>query len=269
MTAPSTLELRTLPQFQERHRDVQIHPNVSRFIPKVTYMENQMSMRLCSRVRAGLSFILRGRLRALLALATAAAALGIDAPCRANLVIEAPSITVAPGSSGSFDVLITSTGGTFSVAADDIELTLAGLSTVSFTGISIATVTPYIYGANSASLNGSTFIINVSSNDVEAFDFEYPSGSQTINTNGVFGLLNVQYTVAANAVPGSTGTLGIGPDTSLSDETGNTVSFTSQNGSVTVASSIIPEPSSAALLAIGCAMVLVRAANKRTARAKH
>ena len=51
------------------------------------------------------------------------AGLGVGAPCRADLVIKAPNLTVAPGSSGSFDVLITSTGGTFSVAGDDIELT--------------------------------------------------------------------------------------------------------------------------------------------------
>ena len=44
---------------------------------------------------------------------------------------------------------------------------------MSFTGISIDTVTPYIYGTNSASLYGSTFIFNVSSNDVEAFDYYF------------------------------------------------------------------------------------------------
>ncbi len=92
-------------------------------------------------------------------------AVGVEAPCRADLVIEATNLTVTPGSSGSFDVLITSTGGTFSVAADDIELTLSGLSSVSFTNISINTITPYIYGASSASLFGSTFMVNLSPND--------------------------------------------------------------------------------------------------------
>ncbi len=139
---------------------------------------------------------------------------------------------------------------------------------VSFTGISIAKVTPYLYGANSASLNGSTFNINVSSNDVEVFDFLYPSGSQTINVGDVFGLLNVQYTVASGAVAGTSGTLGIGPDPSLSDSTGAGVSLTTQAGSITIATSSIPEPSSVILLAVGCAAVALRSARKLPARAK-
>lgn len=205
--------------------------------------------------------------RAVHALVTAAAlALIISAPCRADLVIVAPTVTAAAGSSGSFDVLIMSTGGSFSVAADDIELTLTGASGVSFTGISINTVTPYIYGTSSASLNGSTFIVNLSPNDVEALDYMYPSGSQTIDpTTGAFGLLNVQYTVASNAAPG-TGTLAIGADTLLSDASGNTVSFSSQSGTFAVLS--IPEPASAILLAIGCAAVVTHSSRKRSARSK-
>ncbi len=105
--------------------------------------------RICHRssFRGGLFRQRRGYLRAMLApVIVAAVAFGADIPCRAGLIIEAPNLTVTPGSSGSFDVLITSTGGAFSVAGDDIELTLTGLSSVSFTGISIDTVTPYIYG---------------------------------------------------------------------------------------------------------------------------
>jgi hypothetical protein len=229
-------------------------------------MKKRNPICLFSRLRADWFLLRRGYLGGVLVVA---AALGLGAPCRADLVIEAPNLTVAPGSSGSFDVLIESTGGTFSVAGDDIELTLSGLNSVSFTGISINTVTPYIYGTSSASLNGSTFIINVSSNDVEAFDYMFPTGSQTINTGDVFGLLNVQYTVASNAVVGTSGTLGIGPDTSLSDASGAGVSFTPQAGSITIGTSTIPEPSSVILLAIGCAAVVVRSARKRSARSKH
>lgn len=193
-------------------------------------MKDRNPICLSSRLRADWFLVRRGHLRGVFVLATVVGAgLGVGAPCRADLVIEAPNLTVAPGSSGSFDVLITSTGGTFSVAADDIELDLSGLSSVSFTGISINTVTPYIYGTNSASLYGSTFIFNVSSNDVEAFDYYFstsPTAAQAINPGDVFGLLNVQYSVASNAVAGTSGTLSIGPDTSLSDANGSTVLFT-------------------------------------------
>jgi hypothetical protein len=196
-----------------------------------------------------------------------AVTLGIDAPCRADLVIEAPNVSVAPGSSGSFDVLITSTGGSFSVASDTIELALNGLNGVSFTGVSIATAAPYIYGANSATLQGSTFTFSTfPGTQFEAFDFLFPAGAQTINPGDVFGLVNVQYSVAANAVLGASGTLAIGPDTSLADAGGNAVLFTSQNGSITISTSSIPEPSAVILLGIGCAAVVVRSARKRPAR---
>ncbi len=128
------------------------------------------------------------------------------------------------------------------------------------------TVTSYIYGSNSASLFGSTFIVNLSPNDVEAVDYLYPTGAQTINSGDVFGLLNVQYTVAADAVRGSSGTLGIGPDTLLSDATGAIVPFTLQSGSITIGTASIPEPSSVILLTIGCAAVVVRSARRRSAR---
>jgi len=197
-----------------------------------------------------------------------AIALGIDASCQAGLVIEAPNITGAPGSSGSFDVLITSTGGSFDVASDTVELSLTGLSGVSFTGVSIATTTPYIYGALSATTAGSTFTFSTfPGTQFEVFDFLLSTGAVTINTGDVFGLVNVQYSVAANATPGASGTLVFGPDTSLADATGLNVDFTAPNGSITISSSaVVPEPSSAILLAVGCVTVMVGLARKRRAR---
>ena len=115
-----------------------------------------------------------------------AVALGLDASCQAGLVIEAPNIAVAPGSSGSFDVLITSTGGSFEVASDTVELSLTGLSSVSFTGVSIATATPYIYGANSATTAGSTFTFSTfPGTQFETFDFLLTLGAQQINSGDV------------------------------------------------------------------------------------
>jgi hypothetical protein len=195
--------------------------------------------------------------------------LATSAPCRAGLVIEAPNVTVAPGSSGSFDVLITSTSGTFSVASDIVELSLNGLSGVSFTSVSIATATPYIYGGNSATTQGSTFTFSTfPGNQLETFDFLFPSGAQTIGPGDTFGLVNVQYSVAANAIPGATGALTFGPDTGLADASGNNVSFTGQNGSITVFSAAVPEPSAVVLLTIGCAAVVASSARKRSATSK-
>jgi hypothetical protein len=226
-------------------------------------MENRETIGLSTHALAGLNLIRGSRLRGLLAaLIVVAAALGTGASCRAELVIVAPNVSVAPGSSGEFDVLITSTGGSFNVASDTVELSLTGLSGVSFTGVSIATVTPYIYGANSATTEGSAFTFSTfPGTQFETFDFLFPSGAATIGSGESFGLVNVQYSVAADAVLGATGALSLGPDTSLADASGNTVAFTASNGSITV--SAIPEPSSVALLAIGCGAVAARSARKR------
>jgi hypothetical protein len=235
-------------------------------------MENRETVCLSSRVRVDLNLVRGSYLRSLLAaLVVVAAALGSGASCRADLVITAPNVPVAPGSSGSFDVLITSTGGTFNVASDTVELSLLGLSGVTFTGVSIDTVTPYIYGALSATTAGSTFTFSTfPGTQFETFDFILSTGATTIGPGDSFGLVNVQYSVAADAVVGSSGALTFGPDTSLADATGMPVAFTAQNGSITVSAAVIPEPSSVALLAIGCAAVVVGSAKRRSrARSKH
>jgi hypothetical protein len=205
-----------------------------------------------------------GQLRAALALAIALAiASWASPPCRADLVIEAPTLTVAAGSAGSFDVLITSTGGSFEVATDTVELSLNGLSGVSFTGVSISTTTPYIYGANSATLFGSTFSSSTfPGTTFEVLDFLFTVGAQPINAGDVFGLVNVSYSVDPGATPGASGSLTFGPDTSLADAVGNNVGFTPQDGTITIAGAL-PEPMSAALLSLGCAAVALRPALKR------
>jgi PEP-CTERM motif len=199
-----------------------------------------------------------------LALAIALVAACWAAPaCRADLVIEAPNLTVAPGSSGSFDVLITSTSGSFEVASDTVELSLNGLSGVSFTGVSINTVTPYIYGAESATLFGSTFSFSTfPGTTFEVIDFLFTLGAQPINSGDVFGLVNVSYSVDAGATPGASGSLTFGADTSLADAAGNNVPFTSPSGSITIQSAV-PEPASVILLSIGCAAVVLRSSRKR------
>jgi hypothetical protein len=212
--------------------------------------------------------ICRRHIQAVLALLIAVT-VGINVPCRAGLVIEAPNVTVAPGSSGSFDVLITSTGGSFDVASDTVELSLTGLSGVSFTGVSIATATPYIYGVNSATTAGSTFTFSTfPGTQFETFDFILTTGAATIGPGDSFGLVNVQYSVAADATPGATGALTFGPDTALADAAGANVAFTAQDGSITVFSTAIPEPSAVALLTMGCTAVLVYSTRKRPARSK-
>ncbi len=195
-------------------------------------------MGFSSCLRADLILIRRGHLRALFALPfVVAVALGIDAPCRAGLVIEAPNLTVAPGSSGSFDVLITSTGGHIR------------------RGVRRRRAFPqrperrFLHGCFDRD-GDALYLRRELGNDprvhiyfstfpgtqFETVDFLYQFGAQTINAGDVFGLVNVQYSVAANATPGASGSLTFGPDTSLADADGNNVPFTAPNGSITISS---------------------------------
>ena len=74
-----------------------------------------------------------------------AALLGCAFPCHAGLVIQAPNLSVTPGSSGTFDVLLLNTnssgGDSFNVAADTIRLSLTGPLDVAFTDVTIGTTT--------------------------------------------------------------------------------------------------------------------------------
>ena len=191
-------------------------------------------------------------------------------PCRAGgLLISAPAVNAAAGSSGAFDVTIMNTNGingtSYDVTADTVELALTGPSGVNFTGVSIATADTYIY-AVSATTQGSVFSFSTfPGTSLETFDFDLSSlGYREIDPGQMFGLVHVTYSVAANAAPG-TGSLTFGPDTSLSDQFGNNITdFTAPAGSFTVSS--VPEPSSLILLAVGGVSVLFWRARNRGAR---
>src|SRR5262245_4822509 len=86
--------------------------------------------------------------------------LGPAVPSRAEgLVLEAPNLSAAPGSSGSFDVLLVNTnpagGASYDVAGDSLGLSLVGPLSATFTGVSIQTVAaPYIYVTSSTTVPG-------------------------------------------------------------------------------------------------------------------
>jgi len=191
-------------------------------------------------------------------------------PCRAGgLLISAPAVNAAAGSSGAFDVTIMNTNGingtSYDVAADTVELALTGPSGVNFTGVSIATADTYIY-AVSATTQGSVFSFSTfPGTSLETFDFDLSSlGYREIDPGQMFGLVHVTYSVAANAAPG-TGSLTFGPDTSLSDQFGNNITdFTAPAGSFTVSS--VPEPSSLIILVVGGVAVSFWRARNRGAR---
>jgi hypothetical protein len=203
-----------------------------------------------------------------------AAALISASHCRAGLVISAPDITAASGSSGSFLVLITDTdplGSTpFHVLADSIKLTLTGAG-VTFTAATTSSSnggTPYIYTDSFSNdfLGGS-------------IDFAYPASSfpatsfigadssadgitpTILNPGDVFALGLISYTVDRAATPGNVVTIGfadLGGGTSLADEQFNPVIpgvFTTQSGSIMIT---VPEPSTLLLAGIGGGLLFLR-----------
>jgi hypothetical protein len=177
--------------------------------------------------------------------------LGPALSCRAaGLVIEAPNLTVAPGSKGAFDVLLIDTDpvGTagYPVSLDSLELVLSGPAGVAFTDVTINTIVPYIYTVSATTLPGS---------DPLNFGIAFPNSSftvadsdgaspffQTVNPGDEYGLANVSYTVSPTF--GGTDTIAItSPNvgTQLADIDGNPIPFTVTNGSISTTS--IPEPS--------------------------
>jgi len=184
-----------------------------------------------------------------LALAAAlvlAAALGRDVPCRAGLLIEAPSLSATPGSSSSFDLLLVNTNpagaASYNVAADSFELSLSGPLGVTFTDVSISTiVAPYIYVTSGTTVPGGLplSLDTFPNTQFTASDAEFgPLGFQTVKPGDTFGLAHVSFTVSPTPALGAdTIAIASGTATSLSDVNGNAIPFAISNGSITV-----PEP---------------------------
>jgi hypothetical protein len=192
-----------------------------------------------------------GLRRARLVVVVLVMGLGIASPCRADgLVIEAPTLAVAPGSIGSFDVLLVNTnaagGASYRVSLDSLELTLSGSPGIAFTNVTINTIVPYIYPVSATTLPGSdplNFGITFPNTSFTVADSDGGSPFfQTVNPGDMFGLANVSYMVSPTFSGADTimiTSLDVG--TSLADINGNPISFTSMNG--LISTSLIPEPS--------------------------
>ncbi len=139
----------------------------------------------------------------LLLVAGVAVSLGTASPCRAaGLVIEAPTLTgVAPGSSGSFDVLLIDTDPTgtagYNVSGNSLELTLSGPAGFTFTDATVNTSVHYIYVQSTDVNLGVPFSANTFPNtDFVGGDAEFASPFfRMVNPGDIFGLAHVSYTV--------------------------------------------------------------------------
>src|SRR5689334_9653130 len=97
--------------------------------------------------------------RAALAMAVV---LGTALPSRGDLEVVAPVVSITPGTSGAFDILIENTnaagGASYDVSSETIQLELGGgISGLSFTDVTINTVTPYVFVDSGTNHGGGPF----------------------------------------------------------------------------------------------------------------
>jgi hypothetical protein len=170
-------------------------------------------------------------------------------PARADLLIEALSSTAQAGGTGGFDVIIQDTGGTFHVAGFSVELSVSPSSGVSFTAVDTNTSDSYLFGT----LQSPPFTFdNFPNTSFTASDSDFTSAFVPLNPGDTFGLAHVSYSVLAGTPNGpvAVSLLDIGGGTSLSDDSGDAVSFTPVGGTITV-QTVVPEPSALALVGVG------------------
>ncbi len=193
------------------------------------------------------------------------AALGIlSLPARADLLfsLESPITAMAGDVGDSFDVLLTNTGSS-AVTVADFSFGITTTDTdITFTGATTSTVTePYIFAGDSFDDdNGFPFytVPPPIGQTLEATDASNSGLGDAIGAGDTVAVGNIIFDVANGAAPGpAVVTFEAFPTTGLLDPDFNYLSFTANDGSITVTStSSVPEPATifttGAALAFGC-----------------
>jgi hypothetical protein len=181
----------------------------------------------------------------------AIAMLLLSVPAKADIVLSLESVTGAPGSTGTFDVLLTNTGpSSQNIAGFNFELTTADKN-ITFTDVTTATTTAtYIFPS---SLFGPDIAISAVAQSVEASDLDATGNGTDVASGATYGIGNVSFAIDPGATNGEIAEVDFAAftDTSLSDSIQNNVDFTPQSGTITVqtSSTTVPEPSTALPLA--------------------
>jgi hypothetical protein len=211
------------------------------------------------------------------------AALAGPSPCHAGLIISAPDIVATAGTIGSFNIIIQDTdpigSAPYNVASDVIQVSLSGLSDVTFTAATIDTTTAniglpttsYIFTQTSTSPGSPLSFDNFPNTSFTASDAQLAlNGYQAINSGDTYGLVHVSYTIDSSAITSpELGTIAISPygaNSSLSDASGNSIPFSVMDGTFTVVPmAMVPEPASIISMLIGGACVGAYAWRRRKA----
>jgi hypothetical protein len=172
---------------------------------------------------------------------------------RADLIISASAFPVAPGSHGSFDVRLSSTGTETALISSFSFDILAASPGISVTGASVTTsAAPYIYAGDSfAEVNGFP-LATKTGEELIASDTPNSGVAKLITSSTPVSLGEVFFSIAPSAVPGPAFTFSIA-GTSLSDQFGNPLTFSTI---------IIPEPAPVSLL-LPCLGLIVLTRQRR------
>ena len=177
------------------------------------------------------------------------AVLLLSVPARADIVLSIEDVTGAPGSTGTFDVLLTNTGLTSqNIAAFNFELNTTDTN-ITFTDVTTDTTTAtYIFPSSFFGPDITTFATDQS---VEAGDIDATFAGTDVAAGATYGIGNVSYAIDPSAPDGDVAEIDFAayPQSSLSDSDFNDVPFTPVSGTISVQTSTVPEPSAALPLA--------------------
>jgi hypothetical protein len=173
----------------------------------------------------------------------AIAVLLVSAPAKGDIILSFEPVTDAPGSTGTFDVLLTNSGpSSQNIAGFNFELTTANTD-ITFTDVTTATTTAtYIF---SDSLFGPDITTIASGQTAEAADVDATGNGTNVGAGATFGLGSVSFSISPGATNAETAQIDFSPfpATSLSDMNSLNVGFTAESGTITVASAVaVPEP---------------------------
>jgi hypothetical protein len=188
------------------------------------------------------------------------------ARCGTVLVMTVENATVAPGGTGSLDIVLANDAtatDSATIAGFSIDLTVSAASGITFTGASDVTGAPYIFAGNSMG-----FLPTITSSEVQANDFAAMDGTLLAPGDPAVGLAHITFTADASAAPGTVPLTLIDyqAGTSLADTDGNNLDFTIVNGQITINGSAAPEPGAlfmaATAIVVGLAYARLRPSNR-------
>ena len=187
-----------------------------------------------------------------------------------GIVLSVESVTGAPGSTGTFDVLLENTGTVSqNIAGFAFELSTTDTN-ITFTDVTTSTTTkPYILAGDS--LFGPDILVSTTGQVIDSGDVSASGNGTDVAPGATYGIGNVGFSIGPGASNGEIAVIDIStfPNTNLTASDLSNVDFTTESGTITVqTTSTVPEPATALPLA---AALLIAAflARKRRAAVEH